>query len=130
MFDLKRCAIKMVSNIKVIESKRGKVSLKNDLILKGLAGNKQYEEIIKKSIMIMKEINKVDFLYEKLSLVISYDWTRTSEKKVVSWIKLIIEILLDNYEEVKNFIENNNKEKLMEFIIPQLKNEVKFINYK
>lgn len=130
MFDLKRCAIKIVSNIKVIDSKRGKVSLKNDLILKGLSGNTQYEEIIKKSIMIMKEINKVEFFYEKLSLVISYDWTRTSEKKVVAWIKLIIEILLDNYEEVKSFIEKNNKEKLMEFIVPQLKNEVKFINYK
>ncbi len=36
MLDLKRCAIKMASNIKVVDSKRGKVTLKNDLILRGL----------------------------------------------------------------------------------------------
>ena len=94
MLDLKRCAIKMASNIKVVDSKRGKVTLKNDLILRGLRNNCEYEELIKEAIMTMKEINKVEFFYEKLNLVISYDCTVTSEKKVVIWIKSIIEIFL------------------------------------
>lgn len=130
MFDLKRCVIKMASNIKVVESRRGKVILKSDLIIKGLLRNKEYEEIVESSIKIMKEINKIEFFYDDLKLVISYDWTRTSEKRVVDWLKLIIEVLLDNYEEVKNFIESNNKEGLIRFIEPQLKNEIKFIRYK
>lgn len=130
MFDLKRCAIKMASNIKVVESRRGKVILKNDLILKGLLRNKGYEKLVGRLIKMMREINKVEFLYDDLKLVISYDWTRTSEKKVVNWIKLIIEILLDNYEEIKNFIESNNKEELIKFIEHQVKNEIKFIKYK
>lgn len=46
MLDLKRCAIKMASNIKVVDSKRGKVTLKNDLILRGLRNNCEYEELI------------------------------------------------------------------------------------
>ena len=71
MLDLKRCAIKMASNIKVVDSKRGKVTLKNDLILRGLRNNCEYEELIKEAIMTMKEINKVEFFYEKLNLVIS-----------------------------------------------------------
>ena len=47
MLDLKRCAIKMASNIKVVDSKRGKVTLKNDLILRGLRNNCEYEELTK-----------------------------------------------------------------------------------
>ncbi|MCX0362235.1 hypothetical protein LI034_14645, partial [Clostridium perfringens] len=112
MLDLKRCAIKMASNIKVVDSKRGKVTLKNDLILRGLRNNCEYEELIKEAIMTMKEINKVEFFYEKLNLVISYDCTVTSEKKVVIWIKSIIEIILDNYEELKSIVEKNNKEEV------------------
>ena len=130
MLDLKRCAIKMASNIKVVDSKRGKVTLKNDLILRGLRNNCEYEELIKEAIMTMKEINKVEFFYKKLNLIISYDCTIISEKKVVCWIKSIIEIILDNYEEVKSFAENNNKEGLMSFILPELKKEINLNKYK
>lgn len=130
MFDLKRCAIKMASNIQVVGSKRGKVILKNDFILKGLLKNKKYEELVGRLIKMMREINKVEFLYDDLKLVISYDWTRTSEKKVVNWIKLIIEILIDNYEEIKKFIESNNKEELINFIEHQVRSELKFMKYK
>ena len=130
MLDLKRCAIKMASNIKVVDSKRGKVTLKNDLILRGLRNNCEYEELIKEAIMTMKEINKVEFFYEKLNLVISYDCTVTSEKKVVGWIKSIIEIILDNYEEVKSLVEKNNKEKLINFILPELKKEINLNKYR
>ena len=130
MLDLKRCAIKMASNIKVVDSKRGKVTLKNDLILRGLRNNSEYEELIKEAIMTMKEISKVEFFYEKLNLIISYDYTVTSEKKVVGWIKSIIEIILDNYEEVKSLVEKNNKEKLINFILPELKKEINLNKYK
>ena len=130
MLDLKRCAIKMASNIKVVDSKRGKVTLKNDLILRGLRSNCEYEELIKEAIMTMKEINKVEFFYEKLNLVISYDCTVTSEKKVVIWIKSIIEIILDNYEELKSIVEKNNKEELINFILPELKKEINLNKYK
>ncbi len=130
MLDLKRCAIKMASNIKVVDSKRGKVVLKNDLILRGLSNNREYEELIKEAIMTMKEINKVEFFYKKLNLIISYDCTVISEKKVVCWIKSIIEIILDNYEEVKSFAENNNKEGLMSFILPELKKEINLNKYR
>ncbi|MBI6037992.1 hypothetical protein [Clostridium perfringens] len=130
MLDLKRCTIKMASNIKVVDSKRGKVTLKNDLILRGLSNNREYEELIKEAIMTMKEINKVEFFYKKLNLIISYDCTIISEKKVVCWIKSIIEIILDNYEEVKSFAENNNKEGLMSFILPELKKEINLNKYR
>ncbi|HAT4070875.1 hypothetical protein [Clostridium perfringens] len=130
MLDLKRCAIKMASNIKVVDSKRGKVTLKNDLILRGLRNNSEYEELIKEAIMTMKEISKVEFFYEKLNLIISYDYTVTSEKKVVGWIKSIIEIILDNYEEVKSLVEKNNKEKLINFILPELKKEINLNKYR
>ncbi|HFE9682233.1 hypothetical protein ACQR22_05205 [Clostridium perfringens] len=130
MLDLKRCAIKMASNIKVVDSKRGKVVLKNDLILRGLSNNREYEELIKEAIMTMKEINKVEFFYKKLNLIISYDCTIISEKKVVCWIKSIIEIILDNYEEVKSFAENKNKEGLMSFILPELKKEINLNKYR
>ena len=130
MLDLKRCAIKMASNIKVVDSKRGKVTLKNDLILRGLRNNIEYEELIKEAIMTMKEINKVEFFYEKLNLVISYDCTVISEKKVVIWIKSIIEIILDNYEELKSIVEKNNKEELINFILPELKKEINLNKYK
>ncbi|MBS5967691.1 MAG: hypothetical protein KIB11_01030 [Clostridium perfringens] len=130
MLDLKRCAIKMASNIKVVDSKRGKVTLKNDLILRGISNNREYEELIKEAIMTMKEINKVEFFYKKLNLIISYDCTIISEKKVVCWIKSIIEIILDNYEEVKSFAENNNKEGLMSFILPELKKEINLNKYR
>ena len=130
MLDLKRCAIKMASNIKIVDSKKGKVTLKNDLILRGLSNNREYEELIKEAIMTMKEINKVEFFYEKLNLVISYDCTVTSEKKVVIWIKSIIEIILDNYEELKSIVEKNNKEELINFILPELKKEINLNKYK
>ncbi|TBX08431.1 hypothetical protein ACSW9K_06275 [Clostridium perfringens] len=130
MLDLKRCAIKMASNIKVVDSKRGKVTLKNDLILRGLRNNCEYEELIKEAIMTMKEINKVEFFYEKLNLVIYYNCTVTSEKKVVIWIKSIIEIILDNYEELKSIVEKNNKEELINFILPELKKEINLNKYK
>ena len=80
--------------------------------------------------MTMKEINRVEFFYEKLNLIISYDCTVISEKKVVNWIKSIIEIILDNYEEVKSFAENKNKEGLMSFILPELKKEINLNKYK
>lgn len=130
MLDLKRCAIKMASNIKVVDSKRGKVTLKNDLILRGLRNNSEYEELIKEAIMTMKEISKVEFFYEKLNLIISYDYTVTSEKKVVGWIKSIIEIILDNYEELKSIVEKNNKEELINFILPELKKEINLNKYR
>ena len=130
MLDLKRCAIKMASNIKVVDSKRGKVTLKNDLILRGLRNNSEYEELIKEAIMTMKEISKVEFFYEKLNLIISYDYIVTSEKKVVGWIKSIIEIILDNYEEVKCLVEKNNKEELINFILPELKKEINLNKYR
>ncbi|XZL26771.1 hypothetical protein ACSXAG_07825 [Clostridium perfringens] len=130
MLDLKRCAIRMASNIKVVDSKRGKVTLKNDLILRGLRNNSEYEEIIKEAIMTMKKINRVEFFYEKLNLIISYDCTVISEKKVVNWIKSIIEIILDNYEEVKSLVEKNNQEELINFILPELKKEINLNKYR
>lgn len=80
--------------------------------------------------MTMKEISKVEFFYEKLNLIISYDYTVTSEKKVVGWIKSIIEIILDNYEEVKSLVEKNNKEELINFILPELKKEINLNKYR
>ena len=128
MLDLKRCAIKMASNIKVVDSKRGKVTLRNDLILRGLSNNREYEELIKEAIMTMKEINKVEFFYKKLNLIISYDCTIISEKKGCEALSEIV--LKDNYEEVKSFAENNNKEGLMSFILPELKKEINLNKYR
>ncbi|WP_300349443.1 hypothetical protein [Clostridium sp.] len=124
MFDLKRCAIKMASNIKVLESKRGKVFLKNDLIMKGLLKNKEYEELVIKSVFLMEGIKGIDFDYDNMKTIISYDYITLTEKNVVKWIKLIIEVLLDNYEDIKKCVDENNKDRLISFIESKLKKEV------
>lgn len=124
MFDLKRCAIKMASNIKVLESKRGKVFLKNDLIMKGLLKNKEYEELVIKSVFLMEGIKGIDFDYDNMKTIISYDYITLTEKNVVKWIKLIIEVLLDNYEDIKKYVDENNKDRLISFIESKLKKEV------
>ncbi len=124
MFDLKRCAIKMASNIKVLESKRGKVFLKNDLIMKGLLKNKEYEELVIKSVFLMEGIKGIDFDYDNMKTIISYDYITLTKKNVVKWIKLIIEVLLDNYEDIKKCVDENNKDRLISFIESKLKKEV------
>lgn len=124
MFDLKRCAIKMASNIKVLESKRGKVFLKNDLIMKGLLKNKEYEELVIKSVFLMEGIKGIDFDYDNMKTIISYDYITLTKKNFVKWIKLIIEVLLDNYEDIKKCVDENNKDRLISFIESKLKKEV------
>lgn len=129
MLDLKRCVIALGKNIKVIESEKGKVTLKNDIILRALRRNKEYEESVKKSICLMKEIKRVYINYDKLSLVIYYDYVSLSEKKVVNWVKEILEILLDNYEELIDFLKYNKKEDLCDFIFLKLRKDYRLDKY-
>ena len=49
---------------------------------------------------------------------------------MVIWIKSIIEIILDNYEELKSIVEKNSKEELINFILPELKKEINLNKYK
>lgn len=129
MLDLKRCVIGLGKNIKVIKSEQGKVTLKNDIILRALRENKEYEESVKKSICLMKEIKKVCVNYDKLNLVIYYDYVSLSEKKVVNWVKEILEILLDNYEELINFLKYNKREDLYGFIFLKLRKDYRLDKY-
>ena len=39
-------------------------------------------------------------------------------------------LLNDNYEELKSIVEKNNKEELINFILPELKKEINLNKYK
>lgn len=116
MFDLKRCAIKMASNINVLESKRGKVFLKNDLIMKGLLKNKKYESITIKILFQIDGIRNIYFDYENMKTIIIYDDEKISENAIVKYLKFIIELIIYNYKDIKNIFYGNNEELFLDFI--------------
>lgn len=126
MFNLKSYILKQATNVKVVKSNLGQVTLKADIIMKIIGDYKQYEGLIKKAIRVLHPIHIITFDYDNKVIIVNYNEHEIKENKVLEWIKIVINVLIDNYDLIKKYIETAQddlvnviedllKDRLMEF---------------
>lgn len=123
MFNLKNYILKQSLNVKVVKSNLGQVTLKADIIMKIISDYKQYENLIKKSIRVLHSIYITSFDYENNVIIVNYNEHEIKENKVLEWIKIVINVLIDNYDLIKKYIETD-KENLVDIIEDLLKDRL------
>lgn len=124
MLAVTKMVLKKFLEFKVTRSIPGRMRLKSkapEMVYKQV---EEYEDYLKRAILLLDGINDVEFNFHIGTALILYDTTKIYEAKILKWINKIIEIGVENQENIMEYSSNNIKylEALLE---QQLKEEVK-----
>lgn len=106
MFNLKNFIINQIINLKVIKDEDGNLILKNVKLLDMLNENRDYEFLILKALMVNKNVENVTFYYNNKTIEISYKKDETKGAVMEKWANIVLSTILDNFDVVKNALEN------------------------
>ena len=68
----------------------------------------QYESLLVKGVKLLDGINDLQFDYSRNLIGISYDIKKLQTKKVLAWIQIIMDTLVDNFSFIKDNWERNS----------------------
>ena len=106
MFNLKNFIINQMMNLKTIKDLPGEIILKNSKLLNMLKENKQYEFLITKALKVNKDVNSVNFFYNEGTIEIKYVKENSKGDIIEKWTEIVLNTILDNFDIVKNALEN------------------------
>lgn len=106
MFSLKNYIINQIINLKIVKDEEGKLVLKNSKLLEILNQNKDYEFLIIKALMLNKNIENVIFYYDDKTIEINYNKDNTKGKIIKNWANVVLSTILDDFDVIKNALEN------------------------
>lgn len=123
MFKLTRKILKKMVEFKVSRSIPGRMRLKSKAPENIYKEAENYDKYLKRAILLLDGIEKVEFNYQIGTALIQYDIEKTYESKILKWINKIIEVGLKNQDIVAEYshIDIEYLEKTLE---QQLKEEV------
>lgn len=106
MFNLKNYIINQIINLKIVKDEEGKLVLKNSKLLEILNQNKDYEFLIIKALMLNKNVENVIFYYDDKTIEINYNKDNTKGKIIKNWANVVLSTILDDFDVIKNALEN------------------------
>lgn len=106
MFSLKNYIINQIINLKIVKDEEGKLVLKNSRLLEILNQNKDYEFLIIKALMLNKNVENVIFYYDDKTIEINYNKDNTKGKIIKNWANVVLSTILDDFDVIKNALEN------------------------
>lgn len=106
MFNLKNYIINQIINLKIVKDEEGKLVLKNSKLLEILNQNKDYEFLIIKALMLNKNVENVIFYYDDKTIEINYNKDNTKGEIIKNWANLVLSTILDDFDVIKNALEN------------------------
>ncbi|MGO1469157.1 MAG: HMA2 domain-containing protein [Tissierella sp.] len=123
MFKITRKILKKMVEFKVSRSIPGRMRLKSKAPENIYKEAENYDRYLKRAILLLDGIEKVEFNYQIGTALIQYDIEKTYESKILKWINKIIEVGLKNQDIVAEYshIDMEYLEKTLE---QQLKEEV------
>ncbi len=123
MLAVTKMVLKKFLEFKVTRSIPGRMRLKSkapEMVYKQV---EEYEEYLKRAILLLDGIQEVEFNFHIGTALILYDTEKIYETKILKWINKIIAIGLENQENIMEYSDNNMKH--LELILEQqLKEEV------
>ena len=106
MFNLKNYIINQIINLKIVKDEEGKLVLKNSKLLEILNQNKDYEFLIIKALMLNNNVENVIFYYDDKTIEINYNKDNTKGKIIKNWANVVLSTILDDFDVIKNALEN------------------------
>lgn len=108
----KKLIISKLSKIKIVESKRGMLTVKLDILEKIPEEYVFYKRYLKDALNILEGVEDASINLNLSQITIIYNENLLSRDRLLSWIEKIKEIGLKNYD----FIEQNGQNNLDEVV--------------
>lgn len=108
----KKLIISKLSKIKIVESKRGALTVKLDILEKIPEEYMFYQTYLKDALNILEGVEDASVNLNLSQITIIYNENLLSRDRLLSWIEKIKEIGLKNYD----FIEQNGQNNLDEVV--------------
>ncbi|MPQ45072.1 hypothetical protein [Clostridium tarantellae] len=124
MFGVEKYILKQLTKFECVNIIPGEIAFKNDMLMKLINKNKEYEKLILESISLLKGIDKINFNYDKKIIILNYDIYILSENKVLNWIQQVVDVVKENYKEIINNLNKDSK-KIISIIKPKLIKRIK-----
>lgn len=100
---IKEMMIKKFLNFKIVRNAPGQLVIRFDNNINIQSEFRQYESLVVRGAKLLDGINDLQFDYSKNLIGISYNIKKLEAKKVLTWIQIIIDTIVDNF----SFIQNN-----------------------
>lgn len=100
---IKEMMIKRLLNFKIVRDTPGQLLIKFDSNANIQKEFKQYESLLVRGAKLLDGIKELQFDYSRNLIGISYDIKKLDAKKVLAWVQIIIDTLVENF----SFIQNN-----------------------
>lgn len=123
LLKIKRKILQKLVEFKVIRSIPGRMRLKSKAPQNIYKEAEAYDEYLKRTILLLDGIEKVEFNYQIGTALIQYDIEKTYESKILKWINKIIELGLKNQEIIAEY-SLTDMEYLEKTLEQQLKEEI------
>lgn len=105
---IKEMLIKRFLTFKIIRDAPGQLVIRFDNNTNIQNEFKQYESLLVRGSKLLDGVNELQFDYSRNLIGVSYDIKKLETKKVVAWVQIIIDTIVDNL----SFIQNNWKDNL------------------
>ncbi|MBB6621952.1 hypothetical protein H7E67_00775 [Clostridium gasigenes] len=105
---IKEMMIKRFLRFKIIRDLPGQLVIRFDNNTNIQNEGEQYESLLVKGVKLLDGINDLQFDYSRNLIGISYDIKKLQTKKVLAWIQIIIDTLVDNFSFIKDNWERNS----------------------
>lgn len=119
---IKEMMIKRFLTFKIIRNIPGQLVIRFENSSTNIQSEfKKYESLLVRGAKLLDGINELQFDYSRNLIGISYDIKKLEAKKVLSWVQIIIDTLVDNL----SFIQNNWQGNL-HGVVSKIEKELKF----
>ncbi|MBB6716085.1 hypothetical protein [Clostridium gasigenes] len=105
---IKEMMIKRFLRFKIIRDLPGQLVIRFDNNTNIQSEGEQYESLLVKGVKLLDGINDLQFDYSRNLIGISYDIKKLQTKKVLAWIQIIMDTLVDNFSFIKDNWERNS----------------------
>lgn len=118
---IKEMMIKRFLTFKIIRNIPGQIVIRFDNSSSNIQSEfKKYENLLVKGAKLLDGINDLQFDYSRNLIGISYDIKKLEAVKVLTWVQVIIDTLVNNL----TFIQNN-WERNLNLVVSKIENELK-----
>ncbi|MBU3106449.1 hypothetical protein [Clostridium gasigenes] len=105
---IKEMMIKRFLRFKIIRDLPGQLVIRFDNNTNIQSEGEQYESLLVKGVKLLDGITDLQFDYSRNLIGISYDIKKLQTKKVLAWIQIIMDTLVDNFSFIKDNWERNS----------------------
>lgn len=120
MFDVKNYIIKHFAKVKVVHSIPGRLRLKVPKTINVPEEFRHYDKLVVDGIKILKGIEEIKFNYVLGTILLTYDTNKLYEEKVLKWINVSIEVVIKNLKLIEKYGETN-----LDYVINTINQQLK-----